>query len=321
MKLASLKAGRDGRLIVVSRDLAQAADAASIAPTLQAALDGWAELAPRLQSLYEALNAGRVAGAFRLDQDQLAAPLPRCGQWLDGSAFETHGMLMQKAFNLPPIETDRPLMYQGMSHRFLGPRETVTGLRAADGIDFEAEFGVITDEVPLGVDPQAALAHVRLCVLINDWSLRALAPIEMKTGFGWIQAKPATALGPVAVTPEELAGDWRDGRIQSVMRVQVNGQRFGEVPATEMAFGFGELIAHAAYSRDLCAGTLIGSGTVSSSAYAEVGSACISERRAIEMIRDGAARTAFLGSGDRIRIEAVCGNGTAALGAIDQRIE
>ena len=320
MKLASLNEGRDGRLVVVSRDLAWAADASAIAPTLQAALDDWALRAPELQALFEALQAGTCAAAFPLVVEDLAAPLPRAWQWLDGSAFENHGALMQKAFNLPPIETDKPLMYQGMSHQFLSATEEVRGLRPEDGVDFEGEFGIITDAVPMGITPQAALSHIRLCVLINDWSLRTLAPVEMKTGFGWIQAKPATALGPVAVTPDELGADFRDGRIQATMRVHLNGQRFGEVPATQMAFSFAELIAHAAHSRTLCAGTVIGSGTVSSTDWENAGSACISERRAIDMIRLGAPATPFMQGGDQVRIEAKASDGTSPFGAIDQRV-
>lgn len=320
MKLASLRDGRDGRLVVVSTDLTRAVDASAIAPTLQAALDNWASAAPRLQELSDALNARKALGAFALAQADLDAPLPRAWQWLDGSAFENHGELMQKAFNLPPIESEKPLMYQGMSHRFLAANEPVTGLRVEDGIDFEGEFGVITDDVPLGISADRALSHVKLCVLINDWSLRAIAPVEMKTGFGWIQAKPATALGPVAVTPDELGDAWRDGRIQARMAVELNGQRFGDVPATEMSVSFADLIAHAAHSRALCAGTIIGSGTVSSVNWRETGSACISERRAIEMIADGQPSTAFMAPGDRVRIEARLADGSTPLGTIDQTI-
>ena len=317
MKLATLDDGTpanrmsDGRLLVVSRDLTRCIEAGG---TLQAALDDWESVAPGLLALAGRLEMGE---GELLDLARLAAPLPRSYQWLDGSAFANHGHLMQKAFNLPPIETDLPLMYQGMSHQFLAWHADARFPSAADGIDFEGEFGVITDFVPMGTTPAEALGHIKLVLIINDWSLRVLAPVEMKTGFGWIQAKPACALSPVAVTPDELGELWRDGRIASSMVAILNGVGFGSVPPDEMAFGFHELIAHAARTRDLCAGTIIGSGTVSSSHYAEVGSCCIAERRAIEMIGSGKPSTPFMQAGDRIVLQA---KDAGLFGGIDQKV-
>ena len=305
MKLATARSdGPDGSLVVVSRDLKVIAQAAHIAPNLQNALDRWDEVSPELQSLYDELNAGQLTDTAPYDAAALAAPLPRSWQWLDGSAYPSHGALMQKAFDMPPIASKAPLMYQGMSHSFLGPTEDVPFLDAADDIDFEAELGIITAAVPMGIDLGRALDYVRLAVLINDWSLRAIAPIEMKTGFGWIQAKPSCSMAPVAVTLDELGDAWTDGRIMATMEVQRGSRTFGRVPSTEMAFGFDGLIAHAARTRKLCAGTIIGSGTVSSSSYAKVGSCCIAERRAIEMIESGSPGTPFLAFGERVRITA-----------------
>ena len=319
MRLATLRDGSpDGRLVVVSRDHARAAPAG--VATLQQALERWGEVKADLQTLSDALERGEAGEA--LDAATVTAPLPRAWQWLDGSAYPSHGELMQKAFSLPPIETDRPLMYQGMSDRFLGPRDSVPLPSEADGIDLEAEFGVITDAVPMGCPREAALAHVRLLVMINDWSLRAIAPVEMKTGFGWVQAKPACALGPLAVTPDELGDAWSDGRVGLTLQSFINGERLGAVPGAEaMAHGFDELIAHAARTRSLPAGTIIGSGTVSSPRHAEVGSSCLSERRAIEMIAHGAPQTPFLHFGDRVRIAAVSDHDPAPVfGVIDQQV-
>jgi fumarylacetoacetate (FAA) hydrolase len=248
----------------------------------------------------------------------LMAPLPRAWQWLDGSAFTTHGELMQQAFNLPPIETDRPLMYQGMSHRFLSGTENVPFPSESDGIDFEGEFGVVTGDVPMGCPVDKALAYVRLILMINDWSLRAIAPVEMKTGFGWVQAKPACSVAPFAVTPDELGANWRDGRVCLPLRVSVNGEWFGNPNGEAMPVGFDELISHAARTRDLPAGTIIGSVTVSNLNHADVGSSCISERRAIEMIAGGTSMTTFLHFGDRVEMQA--GETTSPFGHINQRI-
>ncbi|MCW6528632.1 fumarylacetoacetate hydrolase family protein [Sphingomonas sp. MMSM20] len=318
MKLATLAAGGpDGTLAVVSADGARYLAAREIAPTLQAALEQWPSMAPRLAVLANRLARGEglpTAGV------RFAAPLPRAWQWLDGSAFESHGALMQRAFNLPPIETDQPLMYQGLSHQFLGPRDDVPLPSEADGIDFEGEFGVITDAVPMGVDAARALHHIRLIVQINDWSLRAIAPVEMKTGFGWIQAKPACSIAPFAVTPDELGDAWHDGRVCLDLAVDWNGQRFGNANGAPMGFGFHELIAHAARTRALPAGTIIGSGTVSNADFRDVGSSCIAERRGIEIIDRGAPETSFMRFGDRVRMEARAADGGLLFGVIEQEV-
>ncbi|KZE11836.1 MULTISPECIES: fumarylacetoacetate hydrolase family protein [Sphingomonas] len=309
MRLATRADGsRDGTLVVVSDDAARCLPADM---TLQAALDDWGRAEPVLRALAERLAAGQ---GDLLDQETLLAPLPRAWQWLDGSAFPTHGELMQQAFNLPPIETDKPLMYQGMSHRFLSATQDVPFPSEADGIDFEGEFAVVTGDVPMGCRADDALAHVRLILLLNDWSLRTIAPIEMKTGFGWVQAKPACSVASFAVTPDALGDAWRNGRVCLPLTVEINGEWFGSPIGDAMAYGFEELIAHAARTRDLPAGTIIGSGTVSNANHAEVGSTCLSERRAIDVIA-GRSMTPFLRFGDRVTMRAA-----DAFGVIDQRI-
>jgi fumarylacetoacetate (FAA) hydrolase len=320
MKLATQRDGTpDGRLLVVSSDLRTASPVDRIV-TLQQALDRWDEAEPMLRAVDRKLAAGnaREAAAFR--PETIMAPLPRAWQWLDGSSYESHGALMQKAYDLPPIESEAPLMYQGMSHCFLAWDEDVPLPSEADGIDFEAEFGIITDAVPMGTRATDALDRVKLIVQINDWSLRAIAPIEMKTGFGWIQAKPACSMAPLAITPDELGGAWQGGRIDARMRVWRGEEQFGDVPSLEMSVGFHELIAHAARTRNLCAGTIIGSGTVSSASYAEIGSCCIAERRAIETIASGKPQTPFLSFGERVRIMASVGQRPALFGEMDQRV-
>lgn len=319
MKLATRRtAAPDGELMAVSTDLARMTSAGSIAPTLQAALENWNEAAPRLAALCAQLDGDSDRGE-PCNGAALAAPLPRAWQWLDGSAFPSHGKLMETAFRMPPIETDRPLMYQGMSHVFLGPHDQVVLPSEADGIDFEAELAIVTDFVPMGTKPEKAIEHIKLALLVNDWSLRAIAPSEMKTGFGWIGAKPACSAAPFAVSIDALGSAWLDdGRIDLVVAVAVNGSLFGRVGSTQMEYGFGELVAHAARTRDLCAGTIIGSGTVSSSNSRQVGSCCVAERRAIEMIDEGAARTPFLRHGDAVRISAETADGTQVFGTVEQ---
>ncbi|WP_303758302.1 fumarylacetoacetate hydrolase family protein [Sphingobium yanoikuyae] len=317
MRLATISNGQpDGCLVVVSRDARRCLPANGVADTLQRAIERWDSVEPALRQLADRLGQG---DGVALDESRLLAPLPRAWQWLDGSAFPQHGELMQKAFNLPPIETDRPLMYQGLSDRFLSGTQDVPLPSEADGIDFEGEFGVITDAVPMGTSAQDALSHIKLILLINDWSLRAIAPIEMKTGFGWVQAKPACSVAPFAVTPDELGNAWQDGRVHLPLEVRVNDAWFGNPHGSEMAFGFHELVAHAARTRDLVAGTIIGSGTLSNADYATLGSCCISERRAIEMIEQGEAKTPFLSFGDRVSLVA-SGNDNSPFGNINQQI-
>jgi len=321
MRLATLRDGTpDGALLVVAADGVRAAPAAPIATTLQQAVENWASVEPALRNLSAQVEAGSAPGLFALDGTvPLGAPLPRAWQWLDGSAYPQHGELMQKAFSLPPVPTDRPLMYQGMSDRFYGPIDDMPFPAVGDGIDFEGELGVIVDAVPMGTSAQDALSHIRLLVQINDWSLRTIAPVEMQTGFGWVQAKPACAMAPFAVTPDQLGEAWSNGRLAGQMRVELNGALFGDVESSaEMAFGFHDLIAHAARTRDLVAGTVIGSGTVSSSHYAQVGSTCVSERRAIEIIA-GKAPTPFLGFGDVVTMEARV-DGAPLFGTIRQKV-
>lgn len=321
MKLATLPGETpDGRLVVVSRDLGWAVDASHIAPTLQAALDSWEEASLHLQALASALEQGSATGRIRFDQTAALAPLPRAWQWLDGSVFESHGKLMAQVFRIDDPPRDRPLMYQGMSHRFLSPSEDVPFRSEADGIDFEGEFAVITDAVSMGVSPEVAAGHIKLIAQVNDWSLRTIAPVEMRTGFGWIQAKPACSMAPVVVTPDELGQAWRDGQVALNLRVELNGKWFGQPSGHAMGFSFPELVAHAAGTRDLCAGTIIGSGTVSNVNFRDVGSTCIAERRGIEMLDHGVASTGFLTFGDRVRMEAITADGLSLFGAIDQAV-
>lgn len=323
MKLATIDDGTaDGRLVVVGRDLEQVVAADGIARTLQDALDRWDSVLGPLHALYDKLNAGTAANAAASASVRCMAPLPRAWQWLDASAFPQHGILMGKAFSRPPIESEWPLMYQGLSHLFHGPTDDVPFVAEADGIDFEGELGVITGPVPMGASRAEAAASIRLAVQINDWSLRHYAPLEMKTGFGWILAKPACSLAPIAVTPDELGSAWQNQRVLATLVVERNGERFGAVPAAEMAQGYDELIAHAARTRPLCAGTIVGSGTVSHSRYREVGSCCISERRAIEMIdRDGVASTPYLQFGERVRMLALGEDSDVPLfGVLDQKV-
>lgn len=317
MRLATLANGApDGVLAAVSPDGARYLLAPAW-PTLQAALEDWSKAEPQLIALHERLLAGEGAPVASA---QLLAPLPRAWQWLDGSAYRSHGELMERLFNTEPPPPERPLMYQGLSHRFLSATENVVFPRAEDGIDFEGEFGVITDAVPMGVTPEQALSHIRLIVQINDWSLRVLAPLEMKTGFGWIQAKPACSIAPFAVTPDTLGDFWRDGRVHLPLIVDWNGERFGAPLGGLMGFGFHDLIAHAASTRDLCAGTIIGSGTVSNANFREVGSSCIAERRGIEMLDHGAPQTSYMKFGDKIRMECSLPNGAVLFGAIEQTV-
>ena len=311
MRLATLKNGtRDGQLIVLSADGASYA----VAPitTLQAALEDWDASSSALSAITDFPHA--------LDLAQIAAPLPRAWQWLDGSVYPSHGALMDKVLGMDKPKFDHPLMYQGVSDHFYGPHDDVVMADEALGIDFEGEFGIITNFVPMGTKAEDAAKHIKLIVQINDWSLRTLAGPEMKTGFGWIQAKPPCTMAPFAVTPDELGADWADCRPSLYLNVQWNGEPFGNAFGAPMAYGFHELIAHAARTRNLTAGTVIGSGTVSNENFREVGSSCIAERRGIEIVDEGAAKTEFMRFGDTVRMEAKDGDGRAPFGVIDQKV-
>lgn len=323
MKLATLRNGqRDGRLVVVSADARRCIDACPVAPTLLDALERWKVVEPALQDLSHTVNAPAALGTMPFDARQCLAPLPRTWQWIDGSAFLNHGHLMERAFKVPPVaDFDTiPLMYQGAADDFLGPHDDVRLPSEDDQIDFEGEFGVVLSETPMGVTAEQALQFVRLVVLINDWSLRAFGPREAKSGFGFLQAKPSTAFAPIAVTPDELGAAWNSGRVHLRLQTQRNGEWFGHPHGGAMHFHFGQLIAHAARTRKLSAGTLIGSGTVSN-ADAGVGSSCIAERRMVEALADGAPRTPFLRFGERVRMVALDDQGQPApFGVIDQMV-
>jgi len=312
----------DGFLVVVSQDQTRAADARSVAPNLLAALRRWSQVEAPLRALADDLEKDGADHAFAFDPKRCLAPLPRAPQWCDGSAFLNHGLLMDVAFNKPPIpDFDTiPVMYQGASDDFLGSHADVPFVSEADGIDFEGEFGVVVDDVSMATCAEDTGKHVRLLVQINDWSLRALGAHELRTGFGFLQAKPSTSFAPIAVTPDELGDAWRDGRLDMVLHVWLNGQLVGAASGREMAFSFPELIAHAARTRRLTAGTIIGSGTVSN-ADRSVGSSCLAEVRAIEMIDHGAARMPFLKFGDRVTMQARFADGRAGpFGSIDQTV-
>jgi fumarylacetoacetate (FAA) hydrolase len=320
MKLASMKHGRDGRLVVVSRDLSCCLPVPDIAPTLQAALDDWEALAPRLVERAAVVEAGEGT-AF--DPAACAAPLPRAYQWADGSAYVVHVELVRKArgAELPPSFWTDPLIYQGGSANFIGPCEPIRLADEAWGIDFESEVAVVTGDVPMGVAPEDAGQHIKLLMLVNDVSLRNLIPGELAKGFGFFQSKTWTAFSPVAVTPDELGDAWNGGSVDLALRTDLNGANFGHPNTrTGMVFDFPKLIAHAAKTRPLAAGTIIGSGTVANEDRS-VGSSCIAERRAIETIDTGAPKTPFMKFGDRVRIEMLDGAGASIFGAIDQVVE
>ncbi len=323
MKLATLNDGsRDGVLLVVSRDGKQAVKATGIADTMQQALDNWAEVAPRLNSLSAQLNNGEAEGAFALDVAQLAAPLPRAYQFVDGSAYLAHVERVRKArgAEMPPSFLHDPLMYQAASDGFLTPTADIPVPSEDFGIDFEAEVAVITDDVPMGVSPEAALDHIQLVTILNDVSLRNLIPAELAKGFGFLQSKPRSALAPFFVTPDELGDAWREGKINLPLRSELNGQWFGEPDAgTDMQFNFGELIAHAAKTRPLAAGTIVGSGTIANQDLS-AGSSCLAEKRVLEIIEKGQAQTPFMSYGDRIKIEMRDANGENIFGTIEQKV-
>ena len=323
MKLATYHDGsRDGQLVVVSRDLSLAHHAAGIATRMQQLLDDWNFLAPQLQDLYATLDGGKARHAFPFEPRRCMAPLPRAYQWADGSAYLNHVELVRKArgAELPKRLRSDPLMYQGGSDDFLGPREPARFASEAWGIDFEAELAVITGDLPCGATPEQALEGVRLLTLANDWSLRHLIPDELAKGFGFLQSKPATAFSPVAVTPDELGAAWRGGRVHLRLDVAWNGRVVGRGEAgPEMHFHFGELIAHVAKTRRLRAGSIVGSGTVSNKDWSR-GYSCIAEQRAIETIESGAPVTDFMKFGDTIRIDMKGADGQSVFGAIDQQV-
>ncbi|WP_405222853.1 fumarylacetoacetate hydrolase family protein [Lentisalinibacter sediminis] len=322
MKLASLRRGRDGRLIVVSRDLKRAVAADGIAATLQDALDDWETAAPRLQALSDTLRDGNADGAFDLDTADLDAPLPRAYHWVDGSAYVNHVELVRKArgAEMPESFWHDPLVYQGGSDDFLGPLEDIPVPDEDYGIDMEAETAVITDDVPMGTGAGEAAGHIKLLMLVNDVSLRNLIPGELAKGFGFYQSKPSTAFSPVAVTPDELGEAWQDGTFNLPLVTTLNDEEFGRPECgVDMTFNFLQLIEHVTKTRCLGAGTIIGSGTISNYDRSR-GSSCIAERRMLETIEDGAAKTPFLRFGDRIRIEMLDAGGSSIFGAIDQKI-
>jgi fumarylacetoacetate (FAA) hydrolase len=322
MKLATLKtAGRDGSLVVVNRELTQAKTVPNIALTLQGALDNWAKVEPKLQQVYRALNAGECDGT-PFDCCRAAAPLPRAYQWLDGSAYLSHVERVRKArgADVPKSLFDDPLMYQGASDVMLGACDPIEAASEDWGIDFEAEVGVITDDVEYGVSIEDAVSHVKLVVLINDVSLRNLIPDELAKGFGFLHGKPASALSPVAVTPDELGMAWKDSRLHLPLTVHWNGRLFGHANAgADMQFNFARLICHAAKTRKLAAGTLIGSGTVSNIDLT-TGYSCIAEKRVVEIIETGAAVTEFMRFGDQVRIEMLDQQEHSIFGAIKQEV-
>ncbi|MBE7523362.1 MAG: fumarylacetoacetate hydrolase family protein [Burkholderiales bacterium] len=333
MKLATLADGtRDGRLVVVARNLSRSVEVPEIARTLQAALDDWTRVAPALSAIAAELDAGRLQDAHPFDPARAMAPLPRAYQWVDGSAYVNHVELVRRARGaaMPPEFWTDPLMYQGVSDRMLGACEDVVVADEAYGIDFEAEVAVVTGDVAMGIAEADALAHVRLVMLVNDVSLRNLIPAELAKGFGFLQSKPASSFSPVAVTPDELGAAWRDGKVHRPLVSTLNGSLFGRPEAgVDMTFSFPRLVAHAAKTRELRAGTIVGSGTVSNkenggpgrpASAGGIGYSCIAEQRTVETIVAGAPATPFMRFGDRIRIEMLDDAGRSIFGAIDQRI-
>jgi fumarylacetoacetate (FAA) hydrolase len=324
MKLASLKHGRDGRLVVVDADLRHYAGAAGIAATLQDALDDWGRCAPRLHDLAVMLAAHQAKEALSFEAAACASPLPRAYHWVDGSAYVNHVELVRKArgAQLPPSFWVDPLVYQGGSDDFLGPTEDAPFASEEFGIDFEAEVAVIVGDVPMGSTAAEVRARgdIRLVMLVNDWSLRNLIPGELAKGFGFYQSKPATAFSPVAVTPDELGAAWHDCKLHLPLHSAINGTPFGRPEAGEdMTFDFSQLIEHCARTRNLRAGTIVGSGTVSNYDRSR-GSACIAERRMLEQLDGGSATTPFLAYGDQVRIEMFDARGRSLFGAIEQRV-
>ena len=333
MKLATLKDGsRDGKLVVVSKDLQRATLVDAVAPSMQSALDNWSAVEPQLQTIYQQLNAGEIEHSITFDQVDCESPLPRAYQWADGSAYVNHVELVRKArgAEIPESFWHDPLMYQGGSDSFLGPRDDIIVASDEWGIDFEAEVAVVTDDVPMGVSRADAEQHIKLLMLVNDVSLRGLIPAELAKGFGFFHSKPSSAFSPVAITPDELAEQWHGAKVHLPLLSEYNQKAFGKPQAGEdMTFSFADLIAHAAKTRNLCAGTIIGSGTVSNKQGTEYGSAivdggvgysCIAELRMIETIRDGQPSTSFMQFGDRIKIHMRDKQGQCLFGEINQQV-
>ncbi len=323
MKLGSLKSkSRDGDLVVVSRDNKKAARATDIVPSLREAVENWNHYQPLLQKLSDALNAGQLSSSFEIEPSLFHSPLPRAFQWADGSAFLHHVKLVRKARQAPLPDTlfTVPLLYQGGSDDFLAPTADIPQIDFAQGTDFEGEVAVVVNDVPMGVSPEQALEHVVLFMIVNDVSLRGLIPAELATSFGFFQSKPSSAFAPFAVTSDELSEAWQGGRIHLPLLVDYNGKFFGKADAGQMHFHFGELIAHAARTRNLGAGTIIGSGTVSNE-EPESGSSCLAERRTIEQIELGEVKTPFMKVGDQVRIEMKNKKGESIFGAIEQRVK
>ncbi len=324
MKLGSLKeGGRDGTLIVVSRDLTRAVRATAVAPTLQRALEDWSNAAPRLNALSEALNAGDADGVFDLDMSLLASPLPRAYEFVDGSAYLPHVERVRRArgAEVPESFYTDPLMYQAVSAGFYGPRDPVRVPSEDYGIDLEAEVVIVTDDVPMAATPAQAAGHIQLIGLVNDVSLRNLIPNELAKGFGFLQSKPRSALSPVFVTPDELGDAWQDNKVHLPLLTHINGAWFGAPEAgVDMQFNFAQLVAHAARTRPLSAGTIVGSGTVANQ-DTSLGASCFAEKRTVETLETGKPITPFMAYGDVVRIEMRSRDGDDIFGAIEQRIE
>ena len=324
MKLGSLKeGGRDGTLIVVSRDLSRGVRAIGIADTLQRALEDWSNAAPRLNALYDALNQGNAEGAFDIDMAALAAPLPRAYEFVDGSAYLPHVERVRRArgAEVPESFYTDPLMYQAVSAGFYGPRDPVRVPSEEYGIDLEAEVVIVTDDVPMAATPQQAASHIQLVGLVNDVSLRNLIPNELAKGFGFLQSKPRSALSPVFVTPDELGDAWQGSKVNLALTTHINGEWFGAPEAgVDMQFDFAQLVAHAAKTRPLSAGTIVGSGTVANQ-DTSLGASCFAEKRTVETLETGKPITPFMSFGDTVRIEMLSRDGASVFGAIEQRIE
>jgi fumarylacetoacetate (FAA) hydrolase len=323
LKLGTLKNAvkRDGELVVVARDNQRAVKATMVAPSLREAIENWAECKPKLEKIFDELEAGRRTDAFEVHEEEFHSPLPRAFQWADGSAFLHHVKLVRMARKAPMPENlfTTPLMYQGGSDDFLAPYQGIPQIDFSHGTDFEGEVAVVTDFVPMGISPEAALDKILLIMIANDVSLRGLIPEELAAGFGFFQSKPSSSFAPFAVTPDELGEVWKSGRVHLPLLVEYNGKFFGNADAGAMHFHFGQLIAHAARTRNLGAGTIIGSGTVSNEDPAR-GSSCLAEKRMIEQINNGEIKTPFMKANDHIRIEMKGLDGRSLFGAIDQRV-